>query len=101
MYMVDMQIKTPARVSAPSRDERIRKTVFAPHATALRRLKYQICHSFENGCEIENKLACCSAQKLKEQDNAVSAKLIKEFLMLVSCPHLHACMPTIHSELLS
>lgn len=88
--IVYWQIKTPARVSALSRDERIRKTVFAPHATALRRIKYQIHHSFENGQEVESKLACCSAQKLKEQDNAVSAKLIKEFLMLVSCHARHS-----------
>lgn len=78
-----MQIKTPPRVSAPSRDERIRKTVFAPHATALRKLKHQIRHSFENGEEVERRLACCSAQKVKAQDNAVSAKLIKEYTMLV------------------
>uniref|UniRef100_K3WJS9 MalT-like TPR region domain-containing protein n=1 Tax=Globisporangium ultimum (strain ATCC 200006 / CBS 805.95 / DAOM BR144) TaxID=431595 RepID=K3WJS9_GLOUD len=75
-------IKTPARVTAPTRDERIRKTVFAPHAAALRKLKHQVRHSFENGAEVEAKLACCSAQKLKERDNAVSAKLIKEYLML-------------------
>jgi hypothetical protein len=57
--------------------------VFAPHAAALRKLKHQVRHSFENGAEVEAKLACCSAQKLKERDNAVSAKLIKEYLMLV------------------
>ncbi|TYZ63765.1 hypothetical protein PybrP1_004909 [[Pythium] brassicae (nom. inval.)] len=75
-------IKTPARVPAPSRDERIRKTVFTPRATALRRLQLQIRSSFENGGEIESKLACCSEHKLKEHDSAVSAKLIKEYLML-------------------
>ncbi|RLN14324.1 hypothetical protein BBJ28_00012116 [Nothophytophthora sp. Chile5] len=66
-----------------SREERIQKTVFSPHATALRKLKTQIHSSFDNGAEIEAKLSCCSSQKLKDRGRAVSTKLIKEYSMLV------------------
>ncbi|RLN98645.1 hypothetical protein BBJ28_00020833 [Nothophytophthora sp. Chile5] len=76
------QIKTPARDFATSREERIQKTAFSPHATALRKLKTQIHSSFDNGAEIEAKLSCCSSQKLKDRGRAVSTKLIKEYTVL-------------------
>ncbi|TMW63112.1 hypothetical protein Poli38472_002053 [Pythium oligandrum] len=75
-------IKTPPRIFAPTRDDRVRKTTFSPHATALHKLRHQIRHSFENGDELVAKLACCSTQKLREKDTAVSAKLTKEYTML-------------------
>ncbi|KAG7402335.1 hypothetical protein PHYBOEH_000043 [Phytophthora boehmeriae] len=75
-------IKTPSREFPPTREQRIQKTVFSPHATALRKLKTQIHSSFENGAEIEAKLVCCSSQKLKDRGRAVSSKLIKEYSML-------------------
>ncbi|KAF4324183.1 hypothetical protein BBO99_00000060 [Phytophthora kernoviae] len=75
-------IKTPPRDFPPTREDRIQKTVFSPHATALRKLRTQINSSFENGAEIEAKLACCSSQKLKDRGRAVSSKLIKEYSML-------------------
>jgi hypothetical protein len=77
------KIKTPEREFPQTREERIQKTVFSPHATALRKLKTQICSSFENGAYVEGKLSCCSSQKLKDRGRAVSAKLIKEYSMLV------------------
>ncbi|GLD93278.1 hypothetical protein PINS_up001870 [Pythium insidiosum] len=64
------------------RDDRVRKTLFSPHAVALRRLRHQIQRSFPNGDELVARLACCSPQKLRTTDNAVSAKLIKEYSML-------------------
>uniref|UniRef100_H3HAY5 MalT-like TPR region domain-containing protein n=1 Tax=Phytophthora ramorum TaxID=164328 RepID=H3HAY5_PHYRM len=75
-------IKTPERDFPPSREERIQKTVFSPHATALRKLKTHIRSTFENGAEVESKLTCCSSQKLKDRGRAVSSKLIKEYSML-------------------
>lgn len=77
------QIKTPARVLAPTREERVRHTVFSPHASALRKLRTKICGSFDNGDQVVEKLSSCSSQKLKDRDTAVSAKLIKEYSMLV------------------
>ncbi|KUF80003.1 Tetratricopeptide repeat protein 28 [Phytophthora nicotianae] len=75
-------IKTPERDFPQTREERIQKTVFSPHATALRKLKTQIRSSFDNGAQIEAKLSCCSSQKLKDRRKAVSSKLIKEYSML-------------------
>ncbi|KAF4042111.1 Tetratricopeptide repeat [Phytophthora infestans] len=75
-------IKTPDRDFPQTREERLQKTVFSPHATALRKLKTQIRSSFDNGAEIEAKLSCCSSQKLKDRGRAVSSKLIKEYSML-------------------
>ncbi|KAJ0390099.1 hypothetical protein ATCC90586_011672 [Pythium insidiosum] len=75
-------IKTPPRVPAMARDDRVRKALFSPHAVALRRLRHQIQRSYPNGDELVARLACCSVQKLKTTDNAVSAKLIKEYSML-------------------
>lgn len=66
-----------------SRDERVRKTFFSPHATALRKLRQNIRHNYDNSAQIEAKLSCCSSQKLKERDSALFAKLIKEYTMLV------------------
>lgn len=76
-------MKTPARVLSLSRDERVRKIFFSPHATALRKLRQDIRHNYDNSAEIEAKLSCCSSRKLKERDSALFAKLIKEYTMLV------------------
>ncbi|OWZ24773.1 hypothetical protein PHMEG_000130 [Phytophthora megakarya] len=75
-------IKTPARDFPQTREQRIQKTVFSPHATALRKLKTQIRSSFDNGPQIEAKLGCCSSHKLKDRGRAVSSKHIKEYSML-------------------
>lgn len=77
-----VQIKTPARTLAVTREERTRQTVFSPHAAALRQLRSRIHGTFDNGEEIVAKLSSCSSQKLKDRERAVSAKLIKEYTML-------------------
>eukprot|EP00644_Phytophthora_capsici_P004294 jgi/Phyca11/527232/estExt2_fgenesh1_pm.C_PHYCAscaffold_170114 len=75
-------IKTPERNFPQTREQRIQKTVFSPHATALRKLKTHIRSSFDNGVEVEAKLSCCSSGKLKDRGRVVSSKLIKEYSML-------------------
>ncbi|CEG39194.1 Predicted G-alpha GTPase interaction protein, contains GoLoco domain [Plasmopara halstedii] len=75
-------IKTPARCFPQTREERIQKTVFSPHAAALRTLKQQIRMSFDNGADLEAKLSCCSLSKLKNSGRKVSSRLIKEYSML-------------------
>lgn len=75
-------IKTPARHSPQTREDRIQMTVFSPHAIAMRNLKTKIRLLIDNEAEVESKLSSCSLSKLKDSDRAVSTKLIKEYYML-------------------
>nr|CCA15303.1 conserved hypothetical protein [Albugo laibachii Nc14] len=75
--------KSPSRIAVASRDDRVRQTYFSPQAIAMKKLKKNLRAKFDNIIGLDENLTCFAYPNRRLQDEAVSAKLLKEFTILV------------------